>query len=106
MNDRAVSARRLAENAAVVARRERAALAIDEWNELVHQMIGVTAHRRCVDVLIAVHAREAIGKDHDARPHPPLVRAMRDALRDVLVERPSSEMRERSARLADEMYTR
>ena len=86
VDDRAVAARGLAEAAAVIARGERAELAIDEGDELARQIIGVIADRRGVDVLVAAERREAIGKNEDRRPHPAIVDQPRGALGHVVGE--------------------
>ena len=57
VDDRAVAAGRLAEAAAMVARGERAELAIDERDDLARQVVGVAADRRRVDVLVAAESR-------------------------------------------------
>ena len=65
----AVAAGRLAEAAAVIAGRQGAELLVHERNQLRGQIVGVLAHGRGIDVLVAPERREAVGKHQDARPH-------------------------------------
>ena len=90
VDDRAVAARRLAEAAAMLARGERAELAVDERDDLARQVVGVAADRRRVDVLVAAERREAVGEHDDRRPHLLLVDEPRGALGHVLAEAASS----------------
>src|SRR5439155_1719174 len=59
---RAVAPGGFAEAAPVIARSERAELAVDKWHELSRQIVGVAADRARVPVLVAAERREAIGE--------------------------------------------
>ena len=95
---RAVAPGGFAEAAAVIARSERAELAVDERHELSRQIVGVAADRARVHVLVAAKRREAIGKNEDRRPHPALVDQSRGALGDVVAEILPRHMRQARAR--------
>jgi hypothetical protein len=103
VHDRAVAARRLAEAAAVLARRERAELLVDERHELARQVIRVAADRRRVHVLIAAERGEAIGERDDDRPHLALVHETGRALGHVLLEAARRRVHAASASEADEV---
>ncbi len=103
MDDGAIPAGRLAEQAAVIARGKRAEFAIDERNELARQVVRIAADRRRVHVLVAAERREAVGERDDHGPDPAFRDEPRDAFGDVLVERTPVEMREPRTREAHEV---
>jgi hypothetical protein len=86
VDDRAVAARGLAEAAAVVARGQRAELAVHERDDLLDDVVGVVADRRGVDVLVSAERGEAIGEDDDRRAHAAFVEEARGALRTFSVK--------------------
>src|SRR5439155_27271160 len=80
MQHRSVAARGFAEAAAVIARGERAELAVDEWDDLPGEIVGVVTDRRRVHVLVAAERGEAVGEDEYRGPHLPLVDEARGTL--------------------------
>jgi hypothetical protein len=103
VNQRAVTARRFAEHAAVLAGSPRAELAVDEGHELAGQIVGVAADGARVHVLVAAERRKAIRKNNDDRPHLALMHEPRGALGHVLVEVAPHGMRTAAVREADEV---
>src|SRR5487761_847930 len=103
MDDRSVAPRGLAEAAAMVARGERAELAVDEGNQLSGQVIGITPDRTGIDVLVAAHGREAVGEHENRRTHLALGEQARRALGHVLVERPPVQVGESRPGEADQV---
>src|SRR6266496_4287947 len=103
VDDRAVAARRLAEAASVLARGQRAELAVDERNELAGEVIRVIPDGGRIDVLIAAERGEAIGEHEDRGSHLALVDQSGSPFRDVFAEGLPADMREPRAREADKV---
>ncbi len=84
VDDGPVSARRFAEAAAVIARRERAEFAVDERDQLARQVVSIVADGRRIDVLIAAQRGETIRKDEQSRAHFLFMDQSRRALDKIL----------------------
>ena len=87
VNDRPVTAGRLAEASAMLPRSKRTEFAVDERNDLARQVIRVVADRRRIDVLVSAKARETIREHDDRGAHLALANQSRRALRHVVAER-------------------
>jgi hypothetical protein len=103
VQDGAVAARGLAEAGAVLARGERAELAVDERQDLARQVVGIGADGARVDVLVAAERGEAVGEDEDRRAHLLLAHQARGALGEVVAEGLPGDVREAGAGKTDEI---
>ena len=103
VDDGAVAARGLAETASMLARGQRAELAVDEGDDFPGQVVGIAADGGGVDVLVAAESREAVGKHEDGRSHPALMHQARRALGQVLAEGLPAQVRQARAREPDQV---
>ena len=67
-HERAVASARLADHAAMVARREGPEAGVDEGDELLDQVVFVVPECGGIHVLAAAQVREAVGEGQDHRP--------------------------------------
>ncbi len=104
VDERTVTARRLAEHGALRGAFEGAVAAFDLWDDLANQIVRVIPDGRGVDVLVAAEPGPAVGEHGDHRAHLPRAHQPLQTLGQTLLEGLPTDVRPARAEEADQVH--